>query len=178
MTRPIRLEMSRPVQVDRIPAGGSREEVTADAKELRSLEKRFGLPALHGLRATLDLARWRGNGVRITGTVTADIEQVCIVSLDPFRSELTEPVQRFFVPRSSVSGAPETVLDEAEIDIIERGVIDLGEMVSEIVALALDSYPKRPGVAFASPADPEYPAEEAAAGNPFAALEALKKRRN
>ncbi|MGH6874431.1 MAG: DUF177 domain-containing protein, partial [Aestuariivirgaceae bacterium] len=54
--------------------------------------------------------------------------------------------------------------------LISGSSIDLGELVAESLGLALDSYPRKPGVEFSATAfDEKTPAH-----SPFAALEPLK----
>ncbi|CAN5516526.1 DUF177 domain-containing protein [soil metagenome] len=177
MKRPPLTEMSRPLQVDRIAPGGSSETLSATPAECRLLEKRFGLSALHHLDAVIDLSRWRGNGVKAVGTVSAGIEQVCVVSLEPFTSEMREPIERYFLPRSAAPPTLEQSIEQADVDVFDHGIIDLGEMVCEIVALALDPYPRRPGIAFDGPGEGDAAEGIEAPVSPFAALKALGKRR-
>lgn len=163
------VEFSRPLQVDRIPPGGSLETIEADGAELRALAKRLGLPALHSLRATLKATPWRGGGLQLDGQLTADLEQVSVVSLEAFRSELTIPVRRYFLPEAVVDDA-----EEEEVDPIIAGHVDMGELVAETLALELDPYPRKEGEAFAEPPESAAPA---APDSPFAVLGKLKKDR-
>ncbi|MBV9776353.1 MAG: DUF177 domain-containing protein, partial [Acetobacteraceae bacterium] len=90
----------------------------------------------------------------------------CVVTLDEFEAELTESFTVRFVPEGAES--PE-IDPEAEDEIPYRGrTIDLGEAVSEQLALALDLYPRRPGALL--------PEAEAAPPGPFAGLGALRRR--
>ena len=54
--------------------------------------------------------------------------------------------------------------DDDEPDPIVDGKIDLGALAAEFFALGLDPYPRKPGVAFEPPAEPEPEA------TPFAVL--------
>jgi uncharacterized metal-binding protein YceD (DUF177 family) len=140
------------------------------------LAERFGLPALHHLEAELQVSRWRGEGLKIKGRFTADVEQTCVVSLDVFRSTLTDDFENYFLPAGSSAGADRLAIAEGDAEPFENGIIDMGEAVAEAVALALDPYPKRPGINFTDvieeePSEPEKPAE----ANPFAGLARLKK---
>jgi uncharacterized metal-binding protein YceD (DUF177 family) len=161
-------EFSRPLPVDRIPQGGSREKIAADVNELNALAARFGLPALHALRAELHATPWRG-GLKLEGSLTADLEQISVVSLEAFRQQVEFPILRYFMP----AGVIRDVTD-AEIDPIEHGQVDLGEVVSETLALELDPYPRQPGEAF----DQTIWAEETSPSrsSPFASLTRLKPK--
>ena len=53
---------------------------------------------------------------------------------------------------------------------IVNGAIDLGKLATEFLVLGIDTYPRKPGAAFAAPETPPDPDE-----HPFAALRALKE---
>ena len=57
-----------------------------------------------------------------------------------------------------------SMTDEGEPDPIVDGKIDLGALTAEFFALGLDPYPRKPGVSFESPEQPE------ASVSPFSAL--------
>ncbi len=141
MKSTVKPEFSRPLQIDRVPAGGSTEKLEADAKELEFLAKRLGLPALHDLRALLKVSRWRGGGLKITGRIDADMTQTSVISLDEFRQSATFPVELYFLPEGVASTSD-------DVGTISGGIIDLGEIVAETVALEIDPYPRKPGENF------------------------------
>ena len=145
-------EFSRPLIVDRVPRKGSHEVFAAEVPELVALAKRFDLVALHSLKARLLAVPWRGGGLKVTGSVEANLNQISVVSLEVFNSVQKFEVERFFLP-PSVTVDP--VLDEA--DPIVDGLVDLGELVSETLGLELDPYPRQPGEEFAAVETPESP---------------------
>ncbi|MFO0993352.1 MAG: DUF177 domain-containing protein [Hyphomicrobiales bacterium] len=163
--KPVEPEFSRLIPADRIPREGSSETVAAEPKELIALAKRLDVPALHALTANLKVEPWRGGGLKITGRFRADLEQICVVTLDPFRDTLEGQVERIYLPEAAVAAS-----DEDEADHLVEGAADLGELVTEALALALDPYPRKPGVSFEGA---EFGTESAPAG--FAVLAALKK---
>jgi uncharacterized metal-binding protein YceD (DUF177 family) len=157
--KPAPFEFSRPLAVDRVPRKGSTEKIAADPKELKVLATRLGLPAIHNLRAEIRATPWRGGGMKLEGSLSADIEQVSVISLEAFGQTVELPILRYFLPPGAVS---ETEDDDA--DPIAHGVIDLGEVATETLALDLDPYPRKPGEAFVEhiesvdePADKETP---------------------
>lgn len=140
------VEFSRPLEVARIPKLGSHEKLSADARECSALAKRLKLPALHTLTADLKVKPWRGGGFKVTGELKADLDQESVVSLEAFRSTVVFPIERYFM-----NTHPNDDHDaEADIDPIINGVIDVGEVVAETLALELDPYPRKPGEEFAS----------------------------
>jgi uncharacterized metal-binding protein YceD (DUF177 family) len=162
-------EFSRPLQVDRVPCGGSYEKIMAEGAELEALASRLDVSALHRLRAELKATPWRGGGLKLEGFLRADLEQESVVSLEPFRHEVEFPITRYFM----ADGAK--VADgEAEVDPIVNGYVDLGEVVAETLALDLDPYPRKPGESFEPPE--EAGTEVPATVSPFAALDKLKPK--
>jgi uncharacterized metal-binding protein YceD (DUF177 family) len=159
MTRP---EFSRPYRL-----GTERREVEieADAAERAALARRFGILAVDALSATLSLVPETSGIVRACGRLRAGVEQACVATLEPVAQQVDVPLDLRILPE----GALPTDEDPESPDEIESagGVVDLGEAVAEQLALALDPYPRAPGVEPELPNDPE---EEPARPNPFAAL--------
>jgi uncharacterized metal-binding protein YceD (DUF177 family) len=158
-------EFSRPLQVDRVPALGCHERLAADEKECASLAKRFDLPRIHSLGGLLKVVPWRGGGLKITGTLNARVDQVSVISLETFTSDLEFAIERYFL--SPRAGQPTA---EEDVDVIENGIVDLGEILAESMALELDPYPRREGEAFND--IEEHP--ESAKVSPFTGLSKLK----
>lgn len=163
-------EFPRPIAVARVPAHGSTERIVATAEECAKLARRLGLPAIHGLKADLVAKPWRGGGLKLTGEIIIDLEQISVISLEHFRQELTFPLTRYFLAEP-----PQDDDGEArDIDAIVAGHIDLGEVVAETLALELEPYPRKPGETFAAPED----AGEGTQGRAFSGLKALNQRNN
>ncbi|GBU17158.1 MULTISPECIES: DUF177 domain-containing protein [Methylobacterium] len=157
--------LSRSVPVDRLRQGPDGYTVEATPEECAALAADFGLPAIHALSG-----HFRADGpttrLVVTGTVEARITQTCSVTLEPFETEVSEPVEVAFTDTDRLAGTDAE--DEDVPDPIVGGRIDLGALTAEFLALGLDPYPRKPGVAFE-------PHEEAAE-KPLAALHRLKGR--
>jgi uncharacterized metal-binding protein YceD (DUF177 family) len=162
--RTSQFEFSRPLQVDRVPKLGSTEKLAAEPAELQALAKRFKIPVLHSLSAEIRATPWRGGGMKLEGHITADLEQVSVISLEAFRETVSVPLARYFLPHGAVVDNQQ----EDDADPIDNGWIDLGEVVAETLALDLDPYPRKPGEAF--PGHVEDDGAEAKAPSPFAVL--------
>ncbi|MHB2166015.1 YceD family protein [Alsobacter sp. R-9] len=165
--------LSRPLVVDSIPAAGLDVSVEASPDERAALARDFGLVSIERLAARLHVDR-RGRVVRVTGDVEADVTQTCVVSLEPFPAQVREAIDLRFRETEGIEdeaagegGEHEVKLDDP--DPIVGGRIDLGEVTAEFVALGLDPYPRKPGVAFA------WTGEGDGDPSPFAALARLKK---
>jgi hypothetical protein len=158
-------EFSRPLQVDRVAALGSHERIAADEKECAALAKRLGVPKLHSLGGLLKAVPWRGGGLKITGTLKAEVDQVSVISLETFTSTFEYAIERYFL--SPRAGNPTA---EEDVDIIEHGIVDLGEILAETMALELDPYPRKEGEVFSDIEEPPEPSKV----SPFTALSKLK----
>lgn len=177
MTSPALL-LSRPIIVTALPPGGKDVVVETDAAEREALARMFGLVAVTALRGRFTLTP-SGATVVVTGVVEGDVVQTCTVSLDAFDAPVHETVDLQFMPEGGIEAwvarhRPDPSLDLAyEIDppdAIQDGRIDLGAVTAEFLALGLDPYPRKPGIAFAP--DPALAEKDP---SPFAALAKLKK---
>jgi Large ribosomal RNA subunit accumulation protein YceD len=174
--RTAELPWSVPLRRDDVPESGLHLEVMADAATRAAIAAVAGVRALPHLAASFDVTR-QGAGLRVAGEVRASVEQNCVVSLEPLTSEVSEPIDLVFVvaPTAAVPAAEAAeTIDPAAADEPEAlvdGVADLGVVATEFLLLAIDPYPRKPGVAF------EAPKTEGAGTHPFAALAALKKGR-
>lgn len=160
-------EFSRPLLVARIPGGGAYEKLEASPTECSALAKRLDIPALHGLKAELKAKPWRGGGLKVSGELNADLDQVSVVSLEIFRSVVTVAVERYFLVT-----VPADADDAEDVDPIVNGIVDLGEVVAESLALELDPYPRKVGENFASGDEVDETVQRGA----FAGLKVIKSR--
>ena len=171
-------EFSRPIAVERIAATGTELSIEASAEERAALARRFGIPAVHAFSASFVATPWRRGGVQLRGGFAAKVEQVSVVSLEPFASEVGEPVVRYYQAATGPGHHPDVLsvesLEDEEPEIISGGSIDLGEIAAEALALALDPYPRKAGEAFGHETAQE--PKEQRQDNPFAVLSRLKKQ--
>ncbi|MCR6632184.1 MAG: DUF177 domain-containing protein [Magnetospirillum sp.] len=171
-------EFSRPVRVDHIPATGLSLELKAKPEERKALAERFGLQSLDSLEATVTLQALAGGAViRLDGHFVARVVQTCVVTLDPVPAQVEEEFSLSFSADAAEDADDiELSLEEEDPpDPIVGGIIDAGEAVAEHVALTLDPFPRKPGIAFDG-AETK-PAEEEKKPNPFAVLAQLRKNK-
>jgi uncharacterized metal-binding protein YceD (DUF177 family) len=168
-------EFSRPLSADSIGSQPVRRQIEADRIERERLARRFDLLSLDRLEASLDLARHKGDVIRMKGHLTADAVQSCVVSLAPVPAHLEVDFETSY--SASATEPTEAELDplgEDSPEPIPGGEIDLGEAVAQQFAISLDPYPRAPGARLESTAADE--SARAAGKGPFAALAALRKR--
>lgn len=163
---------SVPLKVDAIPDTGLSRSIEASPEVCAAVAQLAEVRAISGLKATFDLRRV-GDVVNVTGRVTAQVGQNCVVTLDPLEFAIDETIEVLFAPvpeegteahdahrRKTEEELPEPLLD---------GVIDLGAVACEFLILGIEPYPRKPGVEFTPPE------VEQDGPHPFAALAALKK---
>jgi hypothetical protein len=129
--------------------------LSADAPTRQALAKADGLVGLAALDADFHVARQGLSSFNVTGTVRAKITQICVLTLEPFDSDVVEEVDVDYAEAPAATQA-DTLLaaqsaDRHPPDPIEGGAIDLA---AEFLALGLDPYPHKPGAEFAPVTDP------------------------
>jgi len=171
---------SRPIKVEKIKSTGLRENISASQEECKALAEQLKINSLETLSMRCVLMPWKKGGVEIKGEVKATIEEICVVSLEPFTSEVSEDVNRFF-ERQADDKTPSPLLDLEDADddipdILEGGLIDIAEIAAETLALSLSPYPRKPGAVFQDhvESDPEQN-EGPTRQNPFDVLKKFKK---
>jgi uncharacterized metal-binding protein YceD (DUF177 family) len=160
-------DFSRPIEIDRIPRGGSDERVVADAKECLALADILKVPAVHALRGKLRVAPWQGGGIKVSGKVVVDMSVVSVISLESFRTTEEFDVERYFVKERPA------MEDDSDTDLLKGRFIDIGAICLETVGLEMEPYPRKPGEEFETVIDSDAQPEELKP-NPFAKLAGLK----
>jgi uncharacterized metal-binding protein YceD (DUF177 family) len=188
---------SRPFTVDELLRRPDEPvKVEAAPDERAALARADNVPAIGALEAEFKVAR-EGKNIRVRGQVCARVTQDCVVTLEPFDTDLKEEVDVRFAfappppapePRAGermsrrraaqaeeerrappAADFPAHEEDDPPDPIVD-GKIDLGALAAEFVALALDPYPRKPGARF-EPVEEAQDREE----SPFAGLARLKK---
>ena len=164
-------EFSRPFVADRLGRTAITETLLASPAECAALAKRLQLVELGQFSAAVTLERTLGGLIHVAGRFEADVIQTCVVSLVAFPSHVEDSFALDF------GNAPAEFGDEIEVDPdydppepIEDGVIDLGELVTQYLALALDPHPRAPGATL----EPAWSDADVADMSPFAVLKNLK----
>jgi hypothetical protein len=165
------------VTLNEAQRGIVKRTLRADEAALARIAKALGLAALERLEAEMRVGPWL-DGVEISGRWSARVGQICGVTLEPFTSDLQGEIHVRALPEGSAGlggtdeGGGELDLDpEADDppDVLEDDRLDLGAYVVEDLSLAIDPFPRKPGVEFTAP-------EQAGEPSPFAVLARLKGR--
>ena len=157
-------EFHRPLSLDRIGPHGLDTTIEASAAECAALAIRMQLPAVQTVFCTFHLIREGRDKILARGVLRAVVTQTCVISLDDFDATVEEVFQVRFVPSGEET---EDIDPDSEDEIpFEGNMIDLGEAACEQLGLALDPYPRMPGVEMPEVDDDPEP-------HPFAALRKL-----
>ena len=133
----------------------------ASEKELKALSKRFDVEKIHFLKAYLTVHP--SDIVRIQGRIESSTRRECVISLDKFDEKMDEKFEVLYADN------PPADTDEI-IDTIDKGRIHLGEILAEQYGLALNPFPKKPGV------KNPYEEKSESTQKPFADLQKLLKK--
>jgi hypothetical protein len=162
--------------VTELPERGLSRERAASADERAAIARDLDLVSCDGFVFDYRLVSLGGGRVRLSGKLTADVTQRCVVSLAPVRAHLLEPVDVEFWPAHMISQQVEgetEILSGPEIEPIDNGMIAVGRIAFEVLSASLDPYPRAEGVEFDwnDPRD----TEGSESNNPFAALSRFKR---
>jgi uncharacterized metal-binding protein YceD (DUF177 family) len=168
-----------PVTVAHVPDTGLHRELEASATERQAMADLAGVREVLSAHADLDVVPKSGGRVQVTGHVRARIGQTCVVTLDPIESEVDEDVDLTFAPEAEARRLADLIeegkddKEPAEVadppEAIVNGIIDLGRVATDALFLAIDPYPRKPGVVFEAEVTAPDPED-----HPFAALKALQ----
>jgi len=143
-------EFSRLVSIEDLRSGEIERRIGADDAECAALAERFGVTALRNFSALfVTIRKGRSSLVRLKGHLTAEVEQTCIVTLEPVVERVDEAFDlRFTLNPDKKTGSSDVVFDpEAEDPPEAAGPngIDAGEAVAQQLSIAINPYPRAPG---------------------------------
>jgi uncharacterized metal-binding protein YceD (DUF177 family) len=186
MGLPIKPELSRPYAVERLPADGARFAFQASEAERDALARRFDLAALDRLEASGTISPSppeAPGGVEVEGRLVGELSQRCVVTFEPVPERVDVAFRRVFAPEAEVAagagGEADVELDPDEPEPLPAGgVLDVGELVAEELAVSLDPHPRSPAAdaVLAEHAPP--PPGDGEGARPFAALAGLRSPRS
>ena len=163
---------SVPVRLAEVQRGPHVHRLEADEPARARIARLLDLPSLSRLQGEVTVAPWL-DGAELDGRWSADLQQLCGVTAEPFDVVCSGAFQlRAVPPDSRAAPSPEAELSldadaEDPPDILKGDAIDLGAYLVEHLALELEPFPRAPGVEWEPPAAEPEP-------SPFAVLARLK----
>lgn len=191
MSEVLESEWSHYIDAEEVTGEKLRLSITPDGEARKNLIRRLGVLGFDALKADLVLQRDQGGMVvHVTGHISANLQQSCVVSLEPVHSKVSEDFEAWFAdPEQAVAlakvkhdknvkanGETPIIEEEEDPEPIVDGKIDLGELVTQHLSLAIDPYPHAEGVHYEYGDDEPQKVPEAFKSNPFAALKDWKSK--
>ncbi|MCW8308379.1 DUF177 domain-containing protein [Acidiphilium sp. PA] len=131
--------------------------ITATEAQCAAIAAGFGLPGIAALTGHFALRRAPDGLVHATLTLRARVTQTCVVTSETFEQAVAEQAALILLTEAQAearrdAGAEGLIDPDAPDDIVATGtLVDLGAILTEQLALALDPYPRKPDAAI--PAD-------------------------
>ena len=155
-----------------------RFEVTPNAQVLAEIAQGLGLTALRKLRFTGELTARGKRDWELKAKLGATAVQPCVVTLEPVTTRIDEPVTRLYLADwdDPEDTEVEMTMDDAADPL--PATLDLVEVATEALALALPQFPRAEGAELDELVVTEPGADPLTkeASKPFAGLADLKKK--
>ena len=143
---------------------------SASDNECQALAIRFHFLDVKSLSAELSIKKSIRDCWDVTGQLRAQVVQACGVTGVPLCETVDFLIEERYVRISDSLGEVEVHADEAEP--LEKGAINIGEMLAQLLAIAVASWPR------AAEAPETFTSGEKLPDHPFAGLAALKSQPN
>ena len=158
-----------------LSSAGAELTIAATPEQRAGLAEWVDVKSVETFEANIILKRHSATRFEYWAVLSADVLQTCVVTLEPVPAHLSLDIQRALhftkIPQSA-NIEPEELSagsDEAPEEIQDLRY-DIATPLLEEFSLAIEPYPRAPGVAFVAPPEEEPPE------SPFAVLKALKSK--
>ena len=172
------LPLAHAYNLARLGNAGDTVTFAAEENERAAVARWAGILSLEGLETKVEIRKLGPVRFRLDFTLSAELTQACVVTLDPVPARIEHRFHRELVftgparHKPAAESVGDVVLDSLEDEGPEEVSslhYDLAVPVLEELVLSLDPYPRCPGVAFSPPSDGLDAPE-----SPFAVLKSLK----
>ena len=140
-------------------------EFVGTLEQCKKIAERFDLPEIKSLKVCLSI-KLDGDLIRVEGNIKGILKRVCVVSLELFDEVLDTDFEALFAENVSLLKDGEM---KDDIEPLDRGRLDIFEIVAEQVGLNMNPFPHKTGV------QGDY-VEEEQTNRPFANLKNLIKK--
>jgi hypothetical protein len=138
-------------QASEIPEQGLTVERSATARERGAIASALDLAACDRLDARYQIRPLERGRYVLMGTLSAEVVQTCVVTLEPVRNRIEEQIDVEFWPQhefgDQLAGSFEAFAG-VDPEPMEDGAIAAGRVFYEHLAAALDPYPRKEGAVF------------------------------
>lgn len=153
-----------------------RVKLTLSEDECAKLAEDNGLAAVGSFAMKATVIGLKGHKLRVDGQIKADVTYLCGVMLEPYEAHLDIPIEQIFARDVHDAGHIEfDPLNEGDVEPLEKGAAPVSDLAYQLFALALDPYPRHPGLPPRDAAGGDESADdEPQKVSPFAVLKDLK----
>ena len=157
--------------------------LSPDEGQRQDISERLELVGLPSFSAMMTVTPLKKNRVlKVTGTVTAELTQECVVTLEPFDARIETTFTEIHDRDADSLGGDDDDVDPTEAweeaaevpEFLDGDTLDLADIAVQHLCLALDPFPRKPGASLESAKKAGISVNEPERANPFAALQALK----
>jgi uncharacterized metal-binding protein YceD (DUF177 family) len=162
-----------------IPASGLSTVRRAEPDGLERVARALELIVCSSLTATYTIMPTGGGHFRLSGRLQASLQQACVVTLEPVAEEIDETFDIAFWPEADIPppASGEIALDdEPEIEPIIEGQIEVGRVVFECLAGAINPFPRQADAALEQVAASPKGSQDGKPESPFAVLAKIKEK--
>ncbi|MAH83476.1 MAG: hypothetical protein CBB68_03825 [Rhodospirillaceae bacterium TMED8] len=140
------------IRLSDLPPSGYRAAFRLSEANCNAVAERLGKISISDIFADLSVTKAiDAKHYNVFGTVNVKLVQTCVVTLDPLEQDLVSRVDLKFEESVScgdiewdVSGDVDDIIDPPERVI--GGVIDLGDLIVQQIALDLEPFPRSPNI--------------------------------
>jgi len=167
--------LQRFTDLSALSEAGTEISIAATAEDLSRLAVWLGVSAVESFTATVHLRRLSSTRFSYAAAFKADVVQACVVTLEPVNSHIAREFARELHlaahhPAPKAESLTLAAGDQDAPDEIDNARFDVAVPILEELSLAIDPYPRAPGVAFETPPDSGDRRD-----SPFAVLGRLKR---
>ncbi|MBL1148334.1 MAG: DUF177 domain-containing protein [Pseudomonadota bacterium] len=121
--------------------------IKATEGDCKELAARLHILEIADVQAKLTLKRVRKHMIELSGKLSCEAVQECVVTLEPVKTVIDTEFDITFSEEEQEL-AEDTLMPDLALEPVEGDVIDLGEIVAQQISIALPDYPRAEGVAF------------------------------
>lgn len=174
-------EFSRTVSLEDVKNKSFSFKNAAKTDECAAIAKRLNVENIHSLQIEGEVTYDKKSKIyTIQGTLDSQMERMCSVTLDSFAETVSFDFKERLILEKDFHPEEYEDMESWNIPEVFSGeTLDYGEIITQILSLNLDPYPRKEGVEV----DPKYKAPQHAQNpvptrKPFEVLEKMKKKSN
>ncbi len=137
-------EFCKLITISGLPLQGRIVDLAPSEAERAAIARRLDIPAVETLSGRVEIRPAQG-GIALNGRIQASLVRLCVVTLEPVNETVDERFDLRFARGHAAEAQTELLIDEDTPEPLEGEEIDIGEVLVQQLALAMDPYPRRDG---------------------------------